>query len=209
MVKAREALLGARQDENHTGLEPEGETDDPPGQLSSEVDDGYDTSGANADGPSATAASLMDLLDQLEDQLDALPGDEAWQLVSELASRWSAAPFEPKGATFNDLCKLAADNARLSDALAVAAPRIEALERNLDAVAKRLDAVAAEPAAPRAAAGRIRAVSKVDDAGDDPDRGLSLSAEDFRKYLDSLPEDERGRLQLRAALSQPIRIDPR
>ena len=209
VVKAREALLGARQDENHTGLEPEGETDDPPGQLSSEVDDGYDTSGANADGPSATAASLMDLLDQLEDQLDALPGDEAWQLVSELASRWSAAPFEPKGATFNDLCKLAADNARLSDALAVAAPRIEALERNLDAVAKRLDAVAAEPAAPRAAAGRIRAVSKVDDAGDDPDRGLSLSAEDFRKYLDSLPEDERGRLQLRAALSQPIRIDPR
>ena len=209
VVKAREALLGARQDENHTGLEPEGETDDPPGQLSSEVDDGYDTSGANADGPSATAASLMDLLDQLEDQLDALPGDEAWQLVSELASRWSAAPFEPKGATFNDLCKLAADNARLSDALAVAAPRIEALERTLDAVAKRLDAVAAEPAAPRAAAGRIRAVSKVDDAGDDPDRGLSLSAEDFRKYLDSLPEDERGRLQLRAALSQPIRIDPR
>ena len=70
-------------------------------------------------------------------------------------------------------------------------------------------ACAAEPAAPRAAAGRIRAVSKADDAGDDPDRGLSLSAEDFRKYLDSLPEDERGRLQLRAALSQPIRIDPR
>ena len=209
VVKAREALLGARQDENDTGLEPEGETDDPPGQLSSEADDGYDTSGVNADGPSATAASLMDLLDQLEDQLDALPGDEAWQLVSELASRWSAAPFEPKGATFDDLCKLAADNARLSDALAVAAPRLEALERNLDAVAKRLDAVAAEPVAPRAAAGRIRAVSKVDDAGDDPDRGLSLSAEDFRKYLDSLPEDERGRLQLRAALSQPIRIDPR
>lgn len=69
--------------------------------------------------------------------------------------------------------------------------------------------VAAEPAAPRAAAGRIRAVSKAEDAGDDPSHGASLSAQDFRKYLDTLPEEERGRLQLRAALSQPIRIDPR
>jgi len=218
VVTAREALLRARHGPVAEGPQSDSEAaeaseDDDADDLGSpqapDGDGGPDDCTMDGEDAASTPPSLMDLLDQLEDQLDALPGDEAWQLVSELASRWSAAPSDPKAATYDDLRKLAADNARLGHALAVATPRIEALERNLDAVAKRLEMVAAEPAAPRAAAGRIRAVSKAEDAGDDPSHGPSLSAEDFRKYLDTLPEEERGRLQLRAALSQPIRIDPR
>ena len=214
VVKARAALLEARRDVAANALPSGDDAQDPmdgdgsdpiPGDVPADLDDcAMEDSGDDPSPP-----SLMDLLDQLEDQLDALPGDEAWRLVSELAERWGAAPAEQKAATYDDLRKLAADNARLSRALAATAPRIEALEHNLDAVAKRLEAVAAEPAAPRAVAGRIRAVTKAEDAGDDPGRGLSLSAEEFRKSLDPLPEEERGRLQLRAALSQPIRIDPR
>ncbi len=219
VVKARAALLQGRHDASADELQAEGEAETPtdPGLADSETpedDEALDTGMADrdvdADDPAAASPpNLMDLLDQLEDQLDALPGDEAWQLVSELASRWSFAPSQDKAAGFDDLRKLVEDNARLGRALASATPRIAALERNLDAVAKRLERVAAEPAAPRAAAGRIRAVSKTEDAGDDPNAGLNLTAEAFRKYLDTLPEEERGRLQLRAALSQPIRIDPR
>ena len=215
VVKARKALLGA-----HPGNSPSLRSDDDGENIAADdpfdadagddtgMDDNPDTDPA-VDDNADTPPSLMDLLDQLEDQLDALPDDEAWRLISELATRWSSAPLEPKAATHDDLRKLEADNARLRHALAIATPRIDALEQNLTAIAKRLEAVAAEPAAPRAVAGRIRAVSKAEDAGDDPDRGLSLSAEDFRKYLDTLPEEERGRLQLRAALSQPIHIAPR
>ena len=224
VVKARAALLQAHRDAGADHPQPESEIEAPTegglddaefhdddaaldrGPDAGDIDEGD----RDADDPAAPAPpSLMDLLDQLEDQLDALPGDEAWQLVSELASRWSFAPPETKAASHDDLRKLAEDNARLGRALASATPRITALETRLDAIAKRLERVAAEPAAPRAAAGRIRAVSKTEDAGDDPNAGLTLSAEAFRKYLDALPEEERGRLQLRAALSQPIRIDPR
>jgi hypothetical protein len=212
VVKARERLVRARAAVAPRGLEPDDEPDAPAMDADDDLGpadednagllDADSNPGNDADAP----ASLMDLLDQLEAQLDGLPGDEAWELVSELAARWSAAPFDPKAATYDDLRKLEADNARLSRAVGLAAPRIDALERDLDALTKRLETVAAEPAAPRAAAGRIRAVSKAEDAGDsDP----TLSADAFRKYLDTLPEDERGRLQLRAALSQPIRIDPR
>ena len=221
VVKARAALLAARRDVGDDDLPAEDNADSP---LDAGLDDAggdigdddqaygpdSDDGAATDDDPAASGPpSLMELLDQIEDQLDALPGDEAWQLVSELASRWSFAPSESKAAFSDDLRKLAEDNARLSRALAGATPRIAALELNLDAVAKRLERVAAEPAAPRAAAGRIRAVSKTEDAGDDAGSGLTLTAEAFRKYLDSLPEAERGRLQLRAALGQPIRIDPR
>ena len=215
VVKARKALLGAhpgnspslRSDEDGENIAADDPFDADAGDDTG-MDDNPDTDPA-VDDNADTPPSLMDLLDQLEDQLDALPDDEAWRLISELATRWSSAPLEPKAATHDDLRKLEADNARLRHALAIATPRIDALEQNLTAIAKRLEAVAAEPAAPRAVAGRIRAVSKAEDAGDDPDRGLSLSAEDFRKYLDTLPEEERGRLQLRAALSQPIHIAPR
>ena len=215
VVKAREQLLKTRLAAAPGVPEPEPDDEDPDqGAMGYPSPPDTDADGPGPCDPGDDDAcppppSLIDLLDQLEDQLDALPPDEAWQLVSELASRWSAAPSAPKAATYDDLCKLEADNARLGRALSLATPRIEALERNLDAVAKRLEAVAAEPAAPRAAAGRVRAVSKVDDSADDAQAGAPLTAEAFRKYLETLPEDERGRLQLRAALSQPIRIDAR
>jgi hypothetical protein len=211
VVKARENLLKAQAAAAPRGLEPGSEADAPAMDADDDLGpmDADDVGPRDADvstGGDDAPPSLMDLLDQLEAQLDGLPGDEAWELVSELAARWSAAPSDSKAATYDDLRKLEADNARLSRAVGLAAPRIDALERDLDTLSKRLETVAAEPAAPRAAAGRIRAVSKAEDAGDgDP----TLSAEAFRKYLDTLPEDERGRLQLRAALSQPIRIDPR
>ena len=211
VVKARAALLDARANDRPNPLGPDLDDQDAAAADTFALDaDDEDATAANPKvepiEPAAEPLSLVDLLDQLDDQLDALPGDEAWRLVSELADRWASAP---KAVTHDDLIKLASDNARVSQALAAATPRIEALERNLDEIAKRLAAVAAEPAAPRAAAGRVRAVSKDEDAGDHADRGLTLGADEFRKYLDNLPEEERGRLQLRAALSQPIRIEPR
>ena len=58
-------------------------------------------------------------------------------------------------------------------------------------------------------AGVTRAVSKTEDCAPGGGGQGSLSAEELKKYLDSLPEDERGRLQLRAALRQPIMVGGR
>lgn len=108
VVKAREALLQARHgptiDEPRSGDEAQSPPDDDTDDLASPQtpDDGGGLDDCAMDGEDAGGSppSLMDLLDQLEDQLDALPGDEAWQLVSELANRWSSVPSEPKAATF-------------------------------------------------------------------------------------------------------------
>ena len=57
--------------------------------------------------------------------------------------------------------------------------------------------------------GAMRAVSKAEDASPGEEGAMNLTAAEFRKYLDSLPEDERGQLQLRAALKQPIPLTAR
>jgi hypothetical protein len=109
----------------------------------------------------------------------------------------------------DDLAKALAENARLADALDAAAPRIDHMQSTIEALAKRLDDLAAQPAAPKAYAGLARAVSKTEDANPGAEPAGGLSADELKKHLDALPEDERGRLQLRAALREPIHAPPR
>jgi hypothetical protein len=84
---------------------------------------------------------------------------------------------------------------------ATAGPQIEALQRALSGLEQRLERLAAEPTPPKALAGPLRAVTKAEDAAPASD---VPTAEDFKKYLDSLPEAERGQVELRAALRRPI-----
>ncbi len=115
---------------------------------------------------------------------------------------------EPDGdgkvAAPDDLAKARAENARLSGAVEVMAPRIDELRRTIETLERRLEDLAAQPAAPKAIAGAVRAVAKSEDAN--PAGQGAISAEELRKYFDALPEEERGRLQLRAALRQPFAI---
>jgi hypothetical protein len=83
------------------------------------------------------------------------------------------------------------------------------MQSTIEALAKRLDDLAAQPAAPKAYAGLARAVSKTEDANPGAEPAGGLSADELKKHLDALPEDERGRLQLRAALREPIHAPPR
>jgi len=106
----------------------------------------------------------------------------------------------------DDLAKALAENARLAGALQAAVPRIDEMRQTIDALSKRVDHLAAQPAAPRAVAGHARAVSKAEDANPGAETTGALTADELKKYLDTLPEDERGRLQLRAALREPIHL---
>ena len=80
------------------------------------------------------------------------------------------------------------------------------MRATIETLSKRLEQIAAQPAAPKAIAGFARAVTKTEDANPGAEPAGVLSAEELKKYLDGLPEDERGRLQLRAALREPIHI---
>jgi hypothetical protein len=103
---------------------------------------------------------------------------------------------------------LVADNERLTKALTDATPAIEELttkfETTIADLTKRLVQVESEPAAPKTASGPLRAITKAEDASPGASgTGTALTADDFQKMLDSLPEGERGQLLLRVALSQP------
>jgi hypothetical protein len=102
------------------------------------------------------------------------------------------------------LAKALAENARLTRQVEAIAPHVDDLRRTVETLERRLEDLAAQPAAPKAVAGAVRAVSKTEDA--DPAARGAISAEDLKKYFDALPEEERGRLQLRAALRQPFAI---
>jgi hypothetical protein len=108
-----------------------------------------------------------------------------------------------------DLAKALAENARLASALEAAAPRLDEMQATIETLAKRLENLAAQPLPPRAFAGHARAIAKADDAAPTAEPRPTLSAEALKKYLDTLPEAERGRLQLLAALREPIPIAPR
>jgi hypothetical protein len=109
-----------------------------------------------------------------------------------------------KGALPEGLAKVLAENARLRSEVDAIGPRFDDLRRTIETLEKRLEEVAAQPVAPRAMAGAVRAVSKTEDA--DPTGRAPPTAEDIRKYFDSLPETERGQAELRAALSRPMAI---
>ncbi len=114
-----------------------------------------------------------------------------------------------KASLSEDLAKALGENARLAGLLQTAVPRIDDLQATIETLSKRLEQLAAQPAAPKAFAGFTRAISKTEDANPAAEPVASLSAEELRKYLDGLPEEERGRLQLRAALREPIHLPAR
>lgn len=105
---------------------------------------------------------------------------------------------------------LTTENERLVKALAEAAPAVEeitkAYDARLEALSKRLEEVAAQPAAPKTAAGSLRIVTKAEDVNPGNEQGATLTAEELKKYLADLPEEERGQLLLKVALRQPIAI---
>ena len=120
--------------------------------------------------------------------------------------------------------ELAAENERLAKALADAAPQVEeltkaftdqigALRETIGDLTKRLEQVESEPAAPKAATGVLRTVTKAEDVSPSTAEAHNastggLSPEDFRKALDALPEAERGEILLRIALKNPGIISP-
>lgn len=84
---------------------------------------------------------------------------------------------------------------------------ITMLNATIADLTKRLEQVEAEPAAPRTAAGPLRAVSKVEDASPNSASGApAISADDLKKVIDTLPEQERGQFLLRIALSNPTLV---
>jgi hypothetical protein len=110
---------------------------------------------------------------------------------------------EDKALHTEDLAKVLADNARLSEVVGAMAPHIDELRRTIETLERRLGDLAAQPAPPKAMAGFARAVSKAEDANPHDGR---VDPEALAKYFDSLSPEERGRLQLKAALRQPIII---
>ncbi len=100
----------------------------------------------------------------------------------------------------------AADLARLADAaladLAKALPRVEALERRLDAQSQVIERLAATPAPPRTAASP-HAIGKAEDADPAAETG-DLSAAEAQKAFAVLTPDERAFLLMKASLRRPI-----
>lgn len=206
VVKAREALIKAQ-----AGASAPVINDDEDGEG---TDNAADPGEGDADAGGASDPSAI--ADQLDAILAGLDPDAATQALAELLIRWAPAnDVDPptgmaaseKAARFGDLAAISASPRLFDEDLVRAAelavaPQIGDLRRTLAQMEARLDKLAAGPLPPKAVAGLARAVGKTEDAA--PGTADALSAEQFKKYLDGLPEDERGQLQLRAALRLPI-----
>jgi hypothetical protein len=136
--------------------------------------------------------------------------DDAVMEVFKLGARNSEADLAHIQAAHDHLAALGAQCGDWADAKAAVGAggeqhRIGELSRTVEVLRKRLDALAMQPAPPKALAGAARAVSKAEDAN--PGAPDALSASELKKYLDGLPPEERGRLQLMAALRQPISLN--
>ena len=142
------------------------------------------------------------------------------ELVDKRGARNSAADLSHIQAAHDHLCALGArcggdlggggdadddpDDASDADDITMAsAADVDQLWSTIDILQKRLDDLAGMPAPPKALAGAMRAIGKAEDANPgDP----APSPEDLRKYLDALPPEDRGRLELMAALRRPIQL---
>ena len=110
---------------------------------------------------------------------------------------------------------MTAENERLTKALETGTSAVDdltkrfgdtvtALNATVADLTKRLEQVESEPAAPKTAAGPLRAISKAEDISPNAGGGdAQIAPDDFQKALDSLSEDARGQLLLRVALSNP------
>jgi len=106
-----------------------------------------------------------------------------------------------------DTAKLARGDAMMADLAKRFGDTITTLNATIGDLTKRLAQVEAQPAAPRTAVGPLRAVSKVEDASPNSANGTSaISADELKKVIDTLPEQERGQFLLRIALSNPTLV---
>jgi len=146
-----------------------------------------------------------------EPETDPMP-----EPILRVGARNSAADLAHIQAAHDHLCALGAccgdndpstDDDDLGDNIdmvsRVASAEVDQLWSTIDLLQKRLDDLAGSPVPPRALAGAMRAIGKAEDANpSDP----SPSPEDLRKYLATLPAEDRGRLELMAALRRPVAI---
>ena len=180
--------------------------DDDLGQEPSSPDDlGTDDDAqddASQDDSGDVAAQLADLAGEDPDALQA-----AHDALTALGATCDPdnCPDAEKTMTANDLAKL--DGAALMDAmLAKALPRVEALERRLEAHGAMIERLAGSPAPPKtAASGYVRAVGKAEDADPESSDG-DLSPDEAQKAFAALTADERAFLLMKAALRQPIPV---
>jgi len=140
---------------------------------------------------------------------DAAASDVDFAEVFKLGARNSQADLDHIQAAHDHLAALGAQCGDCGEAKAAVGgyhpAQIEDLRQTVEILRKRLDDLAMQPAPPKTLAGAARAVSKAEDAS--PNAPDALSAGELKKYLDGLPQEERGRLQLMAALRQPIAIN--
>jgi len=207
VVKAREALLRERAFE----AEPEpGGAEEPPLELETWAKLGARNSAADLERIQAAHDQMVALGARCcADNLSDAPEPDDEDANDALDDEADVDAGADKIQASDDLAKALAENARLAGALQAAVPRIDEMRQTIDDLSKRLDQLAAQPAAPKAVAGPMRAVTKAEDAHPGADRPGVLSADELKKYLDTLPEEERGRLQLRAALREPIHLTAR
>ena len=117
---------------------------------------------------------------------------------------------------------LAAENDRLTKALADAAPQVEDLAKRFNetidslrgevsTLTKRLETVENTPAAPKTATNLVAISKGYDAAGTTGATGAAapaplMSSEDFRKAFAELPEAEQGQILLKVALNNPLAV---
>lgn len=214
VAKARAALTSA-PDASALGDDDDAQDDGDEAPGDGGVDDAGDLPATDAgdDGDSAddtlTPAELMA-------RLAALAGDpDALQAAHDALAALGAAcdpgncpdASGPQPDQSADKATAVGDLARRADAtfadLAGALPRVEALERRLEAQAEQIERLAATPSPPRTAVS-THAIGKADDVDSAaPDAG-ELSAAEAQKAFAALTPDERAFLLMKVSLRRPI-----
>jgi HK97 family phage prohead protease len=199
VAKARAALMADRTADQSALADDTEDPDESDGPADDSDDDSDDTGDDDegedlstddsdpADTPADIAARLAELAASDPDALQA-----AHDALAALGACCDPdnCPDAGKAAATHDLAK--------------ALPRVEALERRLEAQDALIQRLAATPAAPRTAASpHARAIGKSEDADPaaaDPD----LTPADVQKAFAALTPDERAFLLMKASLRQPI-----
>ena len=208
VAKARAALTAEpaesalADDEDSADSDP----DDPPDDTAA-ADDAPDSAPDATGGDDEDALTPAELIARLAELAAADP--DALQAAHDALAALGAScdPDNcPDADAELDKVSGAADLARLADAaladLAKALPRVEALERRLDAQADLIERLGATPAPPRTAAS-THAIGKTEDA--DPAADMTdLSAAEAQKAFAVLTPDERAFLLMKASLRRPI-----
>jgi phage head maturation protease len=209
VAKARAALTSAPEE---SGLEDD--SDAPDDSDDAYGDDASDAAAAedDPDGDADDALTPAQLIARLAELAAADP--HALQAAHDALAALGAAcdpdncqgdrtgaPPHADRASDDDLSRLA--GAALAD-LAKALPRVEALERRLEAQGVLIERLAAAPQPPRTAASpHAQAIGKAEDA-DPSAAGADVSAADAQAAFAALTPDERAFLLMKASLRRPI-----